>query len=156
MSLGLRYHGKMFLCNVSINQIIIIHKAALTNIMICTYSTVQTFQAGVKKCCKINYFYQFTKCKESKQKKSRNKTDIWCYYPLPSNQHQFINFCRIIVRCIINQLYQTGANDHQFHMQVVTQSLTKIETGRGTAKLYYQGEVVEDKFPVTGHTVWQD
>ena len=25
-------------------------------------------------------------------------------------------FCRIIVRCMINQLYQTGANDHQFHM----------------------------------------
>ena len=26
-------------------------------------------------------------------------------------------FCRILVRwCMINQLYQTGANDHQFHM----------------------------------------
>ena len=24
--------------------------------------------------------------------------------------------CRITVRCMINQLYQTGANDHQFHM----------------------------------------
>ena len=25
-------------------------------------------------------------------------------------------FCRIIVRCMINQLYQKGADDHQFHM----------------------------------------
>lgn len=29
-------------------------------------------------------------------------------------------FCRIIVRGMINQLYQTGANDHQCRTQVET------------------------------------
>ena len=55
----------------------------------------------------------------SEQPKEKSKSN-----PLLSNQHQFLlgtlaqsqGFCRIIVRCMINQLHQTGANDHQCHM----------------------------------------
>lgn len=67
--------------------------------------------------------YKFTKCKVNEQKKNLNQINIWFHYPLLSNQHQFLQvllqsqgFCRITVRGMINQLYQTGANDHQFYM----------------------------------------
>lgn len=41
----------------------------------------------------------------------------------------------IIVRCMIKQLYQTDANDHQFHRQVETESLTETNSYVGGLKL---------------------
>lgn len=56
-----------------------------------------------------------------------------CYDPLPLNQHQFIFVHKMsasvqLVMCVINQLYQTGVNDHQFHMWVESLSLTETES----------------------------
>lgn len=66
-----------------------------------------------------------------------------------------MDFIPIMVRYVI-QLYQTGANDHQFHMYVETQSFTEreklcwwIKSERGPGKLFYQGEVEEER-------PWQD
>lgn len=40
-----------------------------------------------------------------------NHMNVWCFYSLSPNQHQFFTksgFCGILVRCWINQFYPTG------------------------------------------------
>lgn len=72
--------------------------------------------AGEMKCCTVRIFNQFKQHAASERKENLNQINV---DSISCSMHictKVRDFCRIIVRYMINQLYQTGVSDHTFYM----------------------------------------